>query len=108
VGKPIWYRHPGAYLYPDHLTLDVSFRGRLSGIDYTAHQVIETDTAVTFSMAGELESGFQGTEDAGVEQWTTITLDRPLGNRFVISDGDEPLIVANARPRDWAREHGYP
>ncbi len=108
VGRPIWHRHPGAYLHRDGRTLDVSFFGHQSGMDYTAHKVVETDTAVTFSVGGTLDPDVGGTEDAAAEQWTTITLDRPLANRFVISDRSEPLIVANAKPRDWAREHGYP
>jgi hypothetical protein len=108
VGRPIWHRHPGAYLHPDGRTLDVSFSGYQTSIEYTTYQVIETDTAVTFSVAGTPEPGFRGIEDSEEQRWTTITLDRALGNRFVISSGREPLIVANARSGNWAREHGYP
>lgn len=108
-GKPIWRRHPGAYLYPDGHTLDVMFHGYPTGmVDYKVHQVLESNTAVTFSVAGTVTPGVEAIEDSREERWTTITLEQPLGNRFLISSGDEPLIVASATPRNWALDSQRP
>jgi len=98
-GLPIWHRRPGAYLHPDGRTIDAMFHGyQVGAVDYTVHQVLETDTAVTFSVTGTRTPGVNGIEDSSEERWTTLVLDCPLRNRFVISDQEEPLIVAPARP----------
>jgi len=108
-GVPIWHRRPGAYLHPDGRTLDAMFHGyQLGAVDYIAHHVLEADTAVTFSVAGRRAPGVNAIEDSSEERWIRIVLERPLGNRFLISDRTEPLIVAAATPKNWALDQERP
>lgn len=90
---PGLHRHD-AYLDDDGLTVEVSFTGYHEGaVDYVDTQVMETATAVTFTVKGNAKPGLVWIQDVGATRWTTVRLKEPLGDRFLIGETKGPLIV---------------
>jgi hypothetical protein len=89
-----WLHRHDAYLDDDGLTVEVSFTGYHEGaVDYVDAQVMETVTAVTFTVTGNAKPGLEWIQDVGATRWTTVRLEEPLGDRFLIGATKSPLVV---------------